>query len=184
MLDERIVIAGLGNPGNQLIETRHNVGFLAIDMLFLLLSSGRQELWNKVEGCCVCNFIIRDTHKLCVLIKPYTSMNTSGQSMKALFSKVGFKLSNTLVLHDDLEVKLGLWKVQNGGSASGHNGIRNIMHHFGNTNFLRIKIGIGRPTDHMAISQYVLSPFNAEAQLKIKECLDQICSWIYDQNVC
>lgn len=152
------VIVGLGNPGPQYAETRHNIGFLLVDLLAetynLQFRAKFQGLWTEgnVEG------------ERLLLLKPQTFMNLSGRSVSELtnFYKVGG--DGLLIVQDDMDLPLGKIRLRDQGSAGGHNGIRSILAELGTEKFWRLKLGVGRPPREWDPARYVLSPF-AEDEL-------------------
>ncbi len=164
-------MAGLGNPGPQYKNTRHNVGFATLDRVasqcdldFILhKKSPRYEstLWT-VAGISA------------ILLKPLTYMNKSGEAIAPVFNFYKLPLERLLVIHDDLELCLGRLKFVRGGGSGGHNGIRSIIASIGSREFPRLKIGIGRPSRPMPIDKYVLSPFYSEETRAIDMVLDLV----------
>ncbi|ANE45992.1 peptidyl-tRNA hydrolase [Paenibacillus swuensis] len=153
-------IVGLGNPGTPYQYTRHNVGFMAIDMLAerfgIPVSQNKFKAQigeGNVSGCKV------------VLIKPMTYMNLSGESLRAFMDFYKADLEDLLVIYDDLDTELGKIRLRYQGSPGGHNGIKSIIQHSGTQVFNRIRIGISRPLPGKNIADYVLSDFaKAEAE--------------------
>jgi PTH1 family peptidyl-tRNA hydrolase len=157
------IIAGLGNPGSRYDGTRHNIGFELIDAL------GRQ---NGAMG--YQNNFHADTDKIrlngetVLLLKPNTFMNLSGKSVQAAAAFFKVKPENILVIHDDLDIPLGLMRVKKGGGHGGHNGLRDISAKLGNT-YGRIRMGIGRPQHRGAEASFVLSRYDASDLVKVEE---------------
>jgi PTH1 family peptidyl-tRNA hydrolase len=160
------LIVGLGNPGPQYELTRHNAGFLALD--YVADQCGWLLNAEKWHGICGSGWL--GEHRV-FLVKPQTFMNRSGECVArfADFYRIGPE--NTLVLHDDLDLPSGKIKIAAKGGAGGHNGIRSLIQHLGSADFVRVKIGIGRPSrdeqgQGMAVDRYVLSAFS-EAELAV-----------------
>jgi PTH1 family peptidyl-tRNA hydrolase len=153
------VIVGLGNPGPQYAETRHNIGFLLIDWLAeahnLQFRAKFQGLWaeGNVEG------------ERIFLLKPQTFMNLSGRSVSELTSFYKVPGKDLLIVQDDLDLPLGKIRLRDQGGAGGHNGIKSILAELGTEKFWRLKLGVGRPPAEWDPARYVLSPF-AEDELK------------------
>lgn len=145
-------IIGLGNPGKQYRLTHHNAGFLVLDAL----AAAYHGSWNSsalMESCTV-----SINGHLVVLIKPLTFMNSSGQVVPFL-QKKGIKSQETLVIHDELEKKPLVLGFKKGGSHRGHNGVRSLITAWGD-DFLRLRVGIGRPNDREQVDKYVLQNFS------------------------
>ncbi|WP_455375245.1 aminoacyl-tRNA hydrolase [Kaarinaea lacus] len=147
------LIAGLGNPGGKYEDTRHNVGFWFLDELAKIKGcSLRHE--SKFQG---------DVGKITIngqsiwLIKPMTYMNLSGQSVAALANYYKLTAENLLVVHDELDLDPGTVRLKCGGGHGGHNGLRDIISHFGTKEFYRLRMGIGHPGSAADVSNYVLA---------------------------
>ena len=153
------VIVGLGNPGPQYAETRHNVGFLLVDLLAevnkLQFRAKFQGLWSEgnIEG------------ERIFLLKPQTFMNLSGRSVRELINFYKISGDDLLIVHDDMDLSLGKIRLRDQGSAGGHNGIKSILAELGTERFGRLKLGVGRPPRDFDPARYVLSPF-AEDEMK------------------
>lgn len=159
-----ILVVGLGNPGEKYEETRHNVGFMVIDEL-----AKRYNLqFKEKEDYAIAEVLIGD--KQITFVKPYTYMNLSGQVVKKIINeKILKNLPDSLmVIHDDLDLPLGKIKIKKNGSSGGHKGVQSIIERLGTKNFIRIKIGIGKP-ESGDISDYVLSKFSIQQKAIIKE---------------
>jgi PTH1 family peptidyl-tRNA hydrolase len=137
------VVVGLGNPGRSYERTRHNVGFLVVDEL-AKRHGGSWRTKKKVETAPV-GFGMKNV----TLLKPATYMNNSGAAL------AGYKAEQLVVVHDDLDLPAGDVRVKVGGGAGGHNGLRSLIQHLGN-DFVRVRIGIGRPPIGMTVTDYVL----------------------------
>jgi peptidyl-tRNA hydrolase, PTH1 family len=153
-----LLVAGLGNPGRGYERTRHNLGWLVVDELarrhggsFRSKFSGRlAEL--RVDGARV------------ALLKPETYMNESGRSISAAASFFKVEPEALLVVHDDVDLEPGRLQARSGGGLAGHNGLRSIASALGTNDFLRLRIGVGRPGrgDRRSVSDYVLSNFEPD----------------------
>ena len=155
-----ILIVGLGNPGTEYTNTRHNVGFMAVDML-----APKDATWKKEKNALTTR-IEADGAKI-ILAKPQTFMNNSGEAVGPLMAFYKIPLENLIVIHDDMDLKLGTLREKVGGSSAGHNGIKSIDVAVGN-DYRRIRIGIGHPRDfesQMNPADWVLGKFTDE-QLK------------------
>ena len=162
-MDTNALIVALGNPGPQYERTRHNFGFLAAEAILAqarerksmrletLQAEGDFQLYRLTLGG-VC----------CLLVKPQTFMNLSGRAVAKVCGRHSVALANILVLHDELDLPLGRMKLKGGGGANGHRGIESIVEHLGSEEFLRLRLGIGRPQFSSQVSDYVLENFAAD----------------------
>lgn len=175
MSDTDFLIAGLGNPGQQYLDTRHNVGFIALDALARRWggNSPATEKWNAH-----CTRISRWGCRI-TLVKPMTYMNLSGKAVAEFVNFYRIPLENIVVIHDDLDMHPGRLKLVRGGGAGGHNGIRSLTQSLGSNDFYRLKIGIGRPGKNgvhaeFPVEKYVLSSMSREELDLMLERLDSI----------
>ena len=145
---------GLGNPGSEHKLDRHNVGFMAIDHL-LNFYRINDTLKKKFNGH---YYKLSQKNGTIFFLKPQTFMNNSGSSVSSLINFFSIKPSSVIVWHDEIDLDKGRIKVKFGGGHGGHNGIRDIIKHIGE-NFLRVRIGIGRPDNNLDPSKWVLSSF-------------------------
>lgn len=150
---------GLGNPGEQYSNTRHNIGFILLDKLNLSFSSN-----SKFEG-----LIAKEGNSL--YLKPQTFMNKSGKSVSKAMSYYDIDPIELFVIHDDLDLPLGVIRKSFDSGSGGHNGVQSIVDQLGTKAFNRIRVGIGRPERKEMVESYVLLPFG-EGEL------DQIMSAI------
>lgn len=151
------LIVGLGNPGEKYESTRHNIGFSFIDKFSEqidchITESKFNSLYSSVN---------QEDRKL-LLLKPQTYMNESGVAVKKV--KDFFKISSnqTIVIYDDLDLQVGQIKIKDTGGSGGHNGVNSIIENIGNNNFIRIRIGIGKPLEKSMTNKYVLSKFTKD----------------------
>ena len=149
-------IVGLGNPGYQYLLTRHSIGFRVVDAL----ADKYNALW-KTEKNMETATILLDGNKI-LLCKPMTYMNSSGAIVPFL-NKKGIKPEHILVVHDELEKRFGSLTITEGGGARGHNGLRSLIEHMG-SNFVRLRVGIGRPERREIVPNYVLQRFSEPPQ--------------------
>lgn len=162
------LIVGLGNPGEQYRSTRHNVGFLVVDQLTKRWGGEvYREKWQALHAAH--SFQGKNVH----LIKPLTFMNRSGKAVVQYYRFFKMTPGQLLVIHDDLDMAPSRIKLVKGGGAGGHNGIKSIVEALGTQDFMRLKIGIGRPGKggihpDFPIENYVLSNFD-DAEMKIVE---------------
>ncbi len=146
------LIAGLGNPGAQYEDTRHNAGFWFAELLAQRFG-GHFKSESRFHGA-VCR--IRVAGEACWLLKPSTFMNRSGRSVSSLARYYRIPVEKVLVVHDELDLPAGELRLKRGGGHAGHNGLRDIMSAMGG-GFLRLRIGIDHPGDRNRVSDYVLS---------------------------
>jgi len=158
------LVVGLGNPGDKYKNSRHNIGFLAIDNI--LSSQNPTSINNSYFNAKL--YKIQDI----LYLKPQTFMNHSGQSVEAVKRYYKLKNSDIIVIHDDLDLPFGSLRFKKGGGAGGHNGLKSIDTHIGK-DYIRIRVGIEKPIS-IDISNYVLSNFNS----KQKEYLNNLYSSI------
>lgn len=163
------IIAGLGNPGKQYAQTRHNVGFDTIDILADKYNISVDTKKHKA----LCGKGMIEGQKV-VLAKPQTFMNLSGESVRELvdFYKINPE-EELIVIYDDISLEPGQLRIRLKGSAGGHNGIKNIIAHLGTQEFPRIKVGVGAKPPKMDLADYVLSRFGAEEQKMMDEAFGE-----------
>ena len=165
----RTLIVGLGNPGSKYDQTRHNIGFLAVDRLAYELNVDCTR--KKFQG--VFGQGSLSTGQAITLLKPHTFMNLSGRSVGPCAHFFQVPPSQIIVVHDELEFPFGVVRVKVGGGHAGHNGLRSIIDVLGTRDFTRIRVGIGRPK-RGAVSDYVLSRFNTDES----PWLDDLCKLV------
>lgn len=161
------IIAGLGNPGLRYETTRHNVGFMVLDMLAekMNIDFSKQAHFSSVaEG--------RIFGEKVLLMKPMTFMNLSGRAVSDAVNFYKIDLAELLIVYDDMDLDLGRLKVRQGGSSGGHKGINSIISHLSSQNISRIKIGIGRP-DREGTVDYVTMPFTDQDWEQVKPALEK-----------
>jgi PTH1 family peptidyl-tRNA hydrolase len=151
------LIIGLGNPGRQYAQTRHNVGFIAVDELAHRHKVELdKEKFNGLFGTGVIN------GEKVMLLKPLTYMNLSGEAVRPIMDYYSIEVEDIVVIYDDLDLPVGKIRLRTKGSAGGQNGMKSIIQHIGTQEFKRIRIGIDRPRNGMKISDYVLGRFTPE----------------------
>jgi peptidyl-tRNA hydrolase, PTH1 family len=153
-----LLVAGLGNPGREYERTRHNVGWLVVDELARRYGgSFRSKFSGRLAETRV------DDLRL-ALLKPETYMNESGRSLGAAARFFKVEPASLLVVHDDVDLEPSRLQARLGGGLAGHNGLRSIAQALGSQDFLRLRIGVGRPGrgDRRDVADYVLSPFEAD----------------------
>jgi PTH1 family peptidyl-tRNA hydrolase len=159
------LVAGLGNPGDEYEKSRHNIGFMVIDTLAARLSIPvKQKKPDYVFGR---GFV--EEQKV-ILMKPLTYMNKSGIAVRDVVWKHE-EIENILVVHDDLDLEPGVIRIRKTGSSGGHNGIQSIIDYLNSKDFMRLKIGIGRPK-RGPTERYVLKNFSKQERLAIEEAIE------------
>lgn len=164
-----VLVIGLGNPGGEYVNTRHNVGFMAVDMIV-----GADAAWKKEKNALTYATTI-DGRRV-IFVKPQTYMNNSGVAVLALMTFYKVPLENIIVIHDDMDVKIGDVREKVGGGSAGHNGIKSIDVNVGR-DYRRIRIGIGHPRDfdlQMNPADWVLGRFGPVQIAAINRVLDDI----------
>lgn len=164
------IIVGLGNPSKEYDNTRHNIGFVAIDMLADKYGINVSEVKHKAllgKGVINGNKVI--------LVKPMTYMNLSGEAVRAVvdYYKADEK-EELMIIYDDISLDVGQLRVRKKGSAGGHNGIKNIIAHLGHDTFQRIKIGVGEKPKGYDLADYVLGHFSKEDIAILKEGMERV----------
>jgi len=152
------MIVGLGNPGSEYERTRHNAGFLAVD---LLGDNLRATYWKDQASAKVA--VVRFDDGDLVLAKPQTFMNVSGGSVKRLAEEYGIDIAEMIVIHDDIDLPAGEVRVKRGGGHGGHNGLRSLHDKLQSDAYLRVRVGVGRPPGRMDSADYVLQPLKGGA---------------------
>jgi peptidyl-tRNA hydrolase, PTH1 family len=157
-----LLVVGLGNPGRQYEATRHNVGWMVVDELARRLDgSWKSKFSGKLAE------VRLDRHRL-ALLKPETFMNDSGRSVAAAARFFKVDPQSVLVAHDDVDLEPGRLQARAGGGLAGHNGLRSLAQSLGSQEFLRLRIGVGRPArgDRRPVADYVLSAFEADEDVE------------------
>ena len=150
-----LLVAGLGNPGRQHERDRHNVGWMVVDELARRRGVSFKSKFNGRLG-----ETRLDDHRL-ALLKPETFMNESGRSISAAARFFKVPVDRLLVIHDDVDLEFGRLQARAGGGLAGHNGLRSIAQMLGGPDFLRLRVGVGRPGrgDRRDVADFVLAPF-------------------------
>lgn len=152
------MVVGLGNPGPEYENTRHNAGFLVAD---LLAENLRVTYWKDEAGARVGLVHFGDDDLL--LVKPQTFMNLSGKAVARLAASYDIPITDIVVVHDDLDLPEETLRIKRGGGHGGHNGLRSLVDSLGAGDFIRVKIGIGRPPGRQDPAKYVLEPLRPAA---------------------
>lgn len=153
------IIVGLGNPGQEYSATRHNVGFMALDEL---ARRWNIENWRSKSQALVAEY--RGSKEQILLVKPQTYMNLSGTSVGELVRWHKISPEDVIVVYDDLDLPAGRLRLRVKGGSGGHRGIESLLVHLSQDNFLRVRIGIGRPPAGWEVVNYVLGRFTADEE--------------------
>ncbi len=161
------LLVGLGNPGDKYASTRHNIGFMAVERFadrhgLKLKKKGHQAFYGTGNAGGV---------SLTALL-PQTFMNNSGVSVKSAVSSLGREPGDLIVVHDELDLPFGTIKLKDGGGHGGHNGLRSINQNLGDGNYIRLRLGIGRPPGGGDVTPHVLGGFNATERKNLDVYLD------------
>jgi PTH1 family peptidyl-tRNA hydrolase len=167
MTENAFLIVGLGNPGREYKDNRHNVGFMLIDRLSVRLDARLSRMQAKA----LVGNVNYEGNKI-ILAKPQTYMNLSGQSIQGLAHFYKVPLENMIVAHDDLDLPFGTIRIRPGGGPGGQKGVASTIERLGTQDFRRLRIGIGRPPGRMDPAAYVLQDFPAADQTMLSEILD------------
>ncbi len=162
------MIVGLGNPGAKYETTRHNTGFICLDLLAEKYGIKVNKLKFKAlvgEG--------RIEGKRCLLLKPQTFMNLSGESVREAAAFYKIPVENIIVIYDDISLDPGKLRIRRKGSDGGHNGMKNIILHLNNSNFPRVKVGVGaKPNPEYDLADWVVSHFTSAEAKEIKKAAE------------
>ena len=163
------LIFGLGNPGSRYQFTRHNIGFMVLEKIAAqwevdLKQKSFDALWNrgKIAGINV------------LLAMPQTYMNLSGNAVRKLLAYFKTDINNLIVIHDDLDLPFGTVRLKTGGGNAGHKGLKSITTCLGSSDFMRVRLGIGKPSDKSRIEGYVLEPFDSGRN---RLCCRKLFNW-------
>lgn len=163
------LLVGLGNPGREYRDSRHNVGFMAIDRI----ASAWDIRLSRAQSKAILGNGVRLGKKV-ILAKPQTYMNLSGESVSALVNFYKIPKERLLVFHDDLDLPLGSIRLRPTGGSAGQKGIGSIIQKLGSQDFPRVRIGIGRPPGRMDPADYVLQSFGKDEEAVVRIVLDQV----------
>jgi len=156
-----ILIAGLGNPGPEYDETRHNVGFMALDAIAHSFKVRRFN-HNRLAEWAVADLALCDKEEpdRIVLVKPQTFMNNSGIALAQVMKDHAISLENVIVIHDEMDLPVGSMRISFNATAAGHRGVRSIVENCGGKGFVRVRVGIDKPRDPDEVIDFVLSRFS------------------------
>ncbi len=176
-----VMLAGLGNPGAKYARTRHNIGFRVIDKIadkysMTLDKSRFDAIYSKgiIEGIKI------------LLVKPQSFMNRSGFPLQKIISYFKIDTSDVIVVHDDLDLEFGKMKLVKNRGHGGHNGIKSIIEAIGTKDFIRVRIGIGRPQGGKEVISHVLSSFSEDEEKKLDDIVEkyvEACIMILEQGI-
>ena len=161
------LIVGLGNPGREYVNTRHNAGFYVLEKLAHTLSADISE--RKYNGLYT---KVRIGDERAILLEPQTYMNRSGESVRAFMDYFKIESSDVFVIYDDVNLEPGNLRIRLKGSAGGHNGIKSLIAHMGTSDFPRIKIGGGEKPARMDLADHVLGRFSETDRKLLDEAAD------------
>jgi len=166
------IIAGLGNPGLQYAETRHNTGFMTVDKL----AQEKGFDIKKIQFSADCGNTVLGG-KNCLVMKPVTYMNNSGEAIEKARAFYKIPCENVIVIYDDISMEPGKLRIRRKGSAGGHNGIKSIIACMGTEDFPRIKIGVGaKPHPDYDLADWVLGKYTEEQKKLVDEAMEKACS--------
>ena len=163
-----LLLVGLGNPGTNSTNNRHNIGFRIIDAINQHFKLSKQK--PKFKGLLTTGNI---QEQKVYAIKPLTFMNNSGTAIKELIDYFKIDSKDVIVFHDDMDIDFGKIKAKFGGSSAGHNGIESIDKFIGK-DYFRVRVGIGRPDNKINVSDYVLNDFNDDEEGEVTKIINNI----------
>lgn len=168
------LIVGLGNPGSEYEATRHNAGFIVVDMLAENLGCGLTKLkFKSLYGTADIG------GKKCLILKPQTFMNNSGEAVRDAAAFYKIPAENIIVVSDDISLDVGRLRIRRKGSDGGHNGLKSIIYLLNNDNFARIKVGVGKkPHPDYDLAAWVLSRFKNDEVDDLKKAAENACDAI------
>lgn len=165
---DTFLLIGLGNPGREYKDTRHNFGFMLIDRIAVRLNARGM----KVQSKAIVTDAMYEDRKL-ILAKPQTYMNLSGQSVQGLVHFYKIPLTNLMVLSDDLDIPFGTIRIRAAGGPGGQRGLSSVIESLGTKDFPRLRLGIGRPPGRMDPANFILQNFSRDEVKSISEILDR-----------
>lgn len=164
-----MLIVGLGNPGPNYENTRHNIGFMVIDELI------KRKNAQKLSSSSFNGDLFKFSNHF--LLKPLTFMNLSGNSIAAV--KNFYKIDEVVVIHDDLDLPFGTLRFKDGGGHGGHNGLKSTDEKI-SREYIRVRMGIGKPEHKGEVSSYVLSPFSPDEEEHLQKWISNACDAVED----
>ena len=169
------LVVGLGNPGKEYINTRHNIGFELID--FIVEEKGLSFKFDKKFNCEIVDTSIDD--EKVIIIKPYSFMNLSGSVVSRIASFYDIDINDIIVIQDDLDMEFGKIRIVYDSSSGGHNGIKNISECLGSQKYTRLKIGISN-NKNIDTKDYVLGKFSKDEKEKLIHIYEKLCNILSD----
>jgi PTH1 family peptidyl-tRNA hydrolase len=170
-----ILVAGLGNPGSEYASTKHNLGYLTVDEIGK--RTGIDLKKKKFRGLYGEGALNND--KL-ILLKPETYMNRSGESVSSAASFYNIPAENIIIIHDELDLPAGTVRIKAGGGSAGHKGITSVMNELGSGDFIRIRIGIGKPEQKSGTVSHVLSKFKKGESELLRESVFRAADAVWE----
>lgn len=168
------IIAGLGNPGKEYELSRHNAGFLCLD----ILSNREKFSTDRIKFKSVTADVMINGHR-CLVMRPQTYMNNSGEAIREAASFYKIPPEKCIIIFDDIDIPFGALRIKRKGSAGSHNGVKSIVQHLGSDQFPRIKIGVGgKPHPDYDLKDYVLGNFSKQEQETLKKTMAIACDAI------
>ncbi len=165
------IIAGLGNPGKEYELSRHNAGFLCID----ILANRTGFSTDRIKFRALTADTVINGHR-CLVMRPQTYMNNSGEAVREAAAFYKIPPEKCIIIFDDIDIPFGALRIKRKGSAGSHNGVKSIVYHLGSDNFPRIKIGVGgKPHPNYDLKDYVLGIFSKDEQKVLKETMEKAC---------
>lgn len=162
------IVIGLGNPGEKYARTRHNVGFWCVERLarkFAIVFTDKRRYMIAGEGKMAGHHV--------AIAKPNTFVNRSGQAVASLLGLYRALPSDLVVLYDDMDLPVGHLRVRSRGSAGGHNGVKSVIEALGTREFIRVRVGIGRPLSGEGQVDHVLGTMSVDDLAKVEEAVDR-----------
>ena len=172
---DTFLLIGLGNPGREYRDTRHNFGFMLIDRLAVRLNARGM----KVQSKAIVTDAMYEDRKL-ILAKPQTYMNLSGPSVQGLVHFYKIPLTNVMVLSDDLDIPFGTIRIRAAGGPGGQRGLASVIETLGTKDFPRMRLGIGRPPGKMDPANFILQNFSRAEMKVISEILDRAADAVFE----
>ena len=162
------LLVGLGNPGPAYAATRHNLGYAVADRLAHRWQAGA---WQREDAKLTTT--VRVAGAVVLLVKPVTFMNRSGDAVGPLVAQTGLELGRVVVVHDDLDLPFGRLRIRLRGGHGGHNGVRSVIEALASREFVRLRLGIGRPAEADNVVDHVLSRFSSNEESVLSDFLER-----------